>query len=195
MLRNRCTGRALIALCLSLSAWQVQADSKSDSLAKRVYDATTHIASSRGMDITSRTVCDGKGHKRIESKTAAGTSIIIVDLPNKKSASIIESSKMVVWNPLDPATVGEPGNIKEKTKVKSLGAKTIGGHPCKGESFTVGANNYELWTGTDIDYPVKTTVTTDSGSTTTELKSFSTKTPDAGWFEVPSTGYRVVNAK
>ena len=199
MLRNRFNGAAILSACLLFGSLQAEADWKSDAkeelLGHRVYDATTHISTSRGMDITTRSVCDGKGHKRIESKTAAGGSVIIMDIPNKKTASIIESSKVVMWSPLPAGSTGEPGNLKEKTRVKALGNKTVNGHPCKGESYSVGDNNYEVWTGTDIDYPVKSVVVMDSGTTTTELKSFSSKAPDASLFEVPSTGYKVLGAK
>ena len=76
--------------------------------------------------------------------------------------------------------------------MKSLGEKTIDGHPCKGESYTVGKSKIEVWTGTDIDYPVKTTVEVNDTKITTELKSFSTKAPEK-LFELPTEGYKLLD--
>ncbi|HEY9754543.1 MAG TPA: DUF4412 domain-containing protein [Oculatellaceae cyanobacterium] len=194
MSRSRCNITGVLIACLSMLSTQAYADEKTEANGERAYDATTHVSSSKGMDITSRTVCDGKGHKRLESKMPGGmTSVTIVDLPNKKTATIIEQSKMVMLGKLGEGGPGDAGNVRKKVDVKALGSKTIDGHPCKGESFTVGSNKYEVWTGTDIDYPVKTVVQMDSATTTTELKTFSTKQPAAALFEVPKSGYKVVS--
>ena len=159
---------------------------------KRVFDATNEIVDSKNTTFTTRLVSDGKGHVLSQSKSALGDTSTILDYPSKTMSTVIEAGKMVVKAPLRDV-MPKDADPAAKKDVKSLGEKTINGHPCKGESYSIGKTKMEVWTGTDIDYPVKTIVDTTESKVTTELKNFSTKTPSEKLFEVPKEGYRLID--
>ncbi len=176
---------ATIAVCFLATTAAVQAD---DKYYTRAFDATVAVDNGKAGVVTSRTISDGKGHQRIESKTAMGSTVSIMDYNKKKMATIMEKNKMVVLSPLNPSA--EPTET-QKLNPKELGNQTINGHPCKGQSYKIGPSTYEVWTGTDINYPVKSTIVGPTGKTVTELKNFS-NTPGAVSFDVPTTGYKVI---
>ena len=176
---------AFISGCFLLSGAAANADSK---YYKRSFDVTSTIDSGKNGVMTSRTISDGKGHQRLETKTANGTTVSIIDINNKKLATVMETSKMVIMSPFNEK---DPESVK-KENLKSLGKQTINGHPCKGESYTVGTSKFEVWTGTDIDYPVQSTVENANGKTMTVLKSYSKNPPATTSYEIPTTGYKIV---
>ncbi len=155
------------------------------------YDAVMTITDPQGTTIESRTTCDGKGKLRSESKSALGTNVTIMDHKAKKVSTIIEPSKMVIVTPLMEGSGVAGAAPPKKANLKDLGIKTINGHPCKGEAFEEGKTKKEYWTGTDINYLVKSTSSTNGQKVVTELKSYSTKTPDPKLFEIPA-GYKTM---
>jgi hypothetical protein len=158
----------------------------------RVFDASNEVTDAKGTTFETRTVSDGKGHVYSESKSALGDSFTIMDYPTKTMTTVSELAKLIIKNPLRDPNANEPDPSARKD-VKSLGTKTINGHPCKGEAYTIGKNKMEVWTGTDINYPVKTIVDPNTTKVTTELKNFSTKPPSDALFAVPTNDYKIID--
>lgn len=158
----------------------------------RVFDATNQVTDSKGTTFETRTISDGKGHVRNENNSALGKSTTVLDYPRKTMSTVMEIQKIIKKEPLVDVTPPEPADSAKKD-VKSLGEKTIAGHPCKGESYTIYKTKMEVWTGKDINYPVKTIIEQKDSKITNELKNFSSKDPDPALFTVPSKGYKVID--
>ncbi len=180
---------ATFAGCLLTSGTAFGAETK---YYKRAFDATNEVTDSKNTTFETRLASDGKGHVLSQSKSAFGDNSTIMDYTTKTMCSVMETPKLIIKDVLRDVTQKDVDPAAKKD-VKSLGEKTINGHPCKGESYTVGKSKVEVWTGTDIDYAVKTVVDVNDTKITTELKSFSTKQPPEKLFEVPKEGYKLLD--
>jgi hypothetical protein len=158
---------------------------------KKAYDATYEIKASTG-DSTMRMGSNGKGLMFVQSmgksKTMDTTSI--TDYPNKVVITVIPASKMIMRTPM---TTTQPVitdvQSAQKQGAKSLGAKTVDGHPCHGfESSTKGIIS-QVWIGDDIQHMVHSDTTGPNFKSSMSLKTWSDKAPSADAFKTPA-GYK-----
>ncbi len=176
--------RILIAMFLILSACPF---SYAEGWPTKPFESVVVTTAPTG-STTTTTINDGKGHVRIESKTGANKSVVLMDYPKKESIVLMDAQKMAMKNKL---TSSEDNN---GTKGKDLGKKVINGHPCHGELFEQGGVKTEVWTGEDINSMVQTITITPQGKTVTNLKSYSANPPAMPSFAIP-TGYKVISTK
>lgn len=159
---------------------------------KMAFDATYESKSAAGAS-TMRMISDGKGHMRTETTTNGVKSVSITDYPNHCVLAIIDAQKLVMKMPIrtSPETDIHDAESAQKAKAKSLGARTIAGHPCHGWSSTSPTGSTDLWIGDDIHYMVKSESLLKNGQkVSTELKSWSAASPAPSEFKAP-TGYKV----
>lgn len=157
---------------------------------KAAFDAT-FVAGGPAGSSTVRMVSDGKGHMRTETKTNGQTFVTIMDYPGKVAYTVLDAQKMVMKTPLTATTEVHDSESAKKAKAKSLGAKTVNGHPCHGWEYTIPGGKSEVWTGDDINYLVKSETTTKQGKMTMDLKTWAAPKLGANDFKVP-TGYKVM---
>lgn len=160
---------------------------------KQAFDATFLTTSPNG-NVNMRMLSDGKGHTRSETSVAGTKSVVISDYPNKVAYSIMEAQKMIVKVPLSPAVKNsvQDAESAKRMNAKSLGAKTVNGHPCHGWEYTTKEGKSTVWTGDDIDYVVQSITLAGPAKMQMDLKTFVKKVPSADSFKVPTVGYKTM---
>jgi hypothetical protein len=146
---------------------------------KQAYDATYNVTGSTG-SYTMRMASDGKGHVRTENNMKTGKVISLMDYPGKTMTNAMEAQKMIMTMPLRPTAGTYDEAALKKNGAKSLGAKTMDGHPCHGwESTSTGAvkTTTDSWIGDDTHYLVHSETTMPGGKQVMALKSWSDKAP------------------
>jgi hypothetical protein len=156
---------------------------------KKPYDVTM-VSKTPAGESTIRTLCDGKGHLRSDVESQGQKSISMMDYPGSTVTSLIVAQKMMIKMPMqkqdDPIVDAEAA---KKAHAKDLGTKVMNGHPCHGWETQKDDTVTQTWVGDDIHYLVHSEVTTPKMKCVTDLKSYSTKAPDAMMFDVPP-GYK-----
>lgn len=157
--------------------------------AKKPFDVTMTSKTPAG-ESTIRTTCDGKGHLRSEVNTAGQKSISLMDYPANTITSLLEAQKMMIKMPM-PAQEEQITDAESAKKVhaKDLGSKVMNGHPCHGYEVKKDDTVTQTWVGDDIHYLVHSEVTSPKLKSVTNLKSYSTKAPEATFFDIPA-GYK-----
>jgi len=183
----------LTVLALNMPWPSVAEDALKNRYYGQPYDAVSEMLTPDGRKVTTRVQCDGHGKVRSEmTSKVSGTTYTIMDCNTKEIATVIEKSKMIMKSKATPQTLSSEDD-RDKVNVKQLGTQKIDGHPCKGESYTSNGTKFEIWKGTDIDYPVKTVCETGHSKSEISLKTFASTPPPASAFQLPS-GYQVVNS-
>lgn len=160
----------------------------------KVFDASYEVSQPTGT-AQMRMLSDGKGHMRTETATGGSKVDMIADYVKKQSLTLMPVQKMAFKGKLaeDSYQGNEESDMKKK-HAKDLGTKVVAGHPCHGWEYTSTTTPHyvtQVWLGNDIGWFVESTSTLPNGKSTTTLRSFSTKAPDATLFsmEVPA-GYK-----
>jgi len=134
---------------------------------------------------TSHQMSDGKGHVRIESVTRGTKTVSIQDYPNKVQITIMEAQRMYMKGPMKIENSITDEQSAKKANAKSLGTKTVSGHPCHGWESKTGTATCQSWIGDDIHNLVRSETTMPSGKVVMELKSYSAKAPTGNLTAVP----------
>jgi hypothetical protein len=152
------------------------------------YSADQLITTRDGNTINSKLYCDN-GRIRTEM-TAEGMTIII--LPDQQKAyTVMDSQKMVMVMPYDPAKykkfmIGTPGF---QGTTEAAGTDTVDGVACNKYKLTTDGKVYDLWTNTATKQPVKLAV--EDGSFVLVWKNYQAGPQDPALFQVPA-GYQMV---
>jgi hypothetical protein len=180
--------KVLSLVCLA-TAVGIGASAQAADYPTMTYDATYDLSgtSTKG---TMRMASDGKGHMRTESLINGQKSVTITDYPAKMTTTLMEQGHMAIKTPMTDAPKASYDQDYSKRKdQKPLGAKVIDGHPCHGYESKDGATTSDAWIGDDIKYLVHSESKYPQGSTIMALKKFSSTSPSADAFVVPS-GYK-----
>lgn len=158
------------------------------------FDAKYSISSGySGKNMTSemRMASDGKGHMLTETSAAGQKFGTIVDYLQKTSISLIPQGKMAMKSKLPPdgGFVADAESVKQMNG-KSLGQKTINGHPCHGFEYESKSGKTETWIGDDCKIVVQSITTSSAGKSIMNLQSIAGKPSDDA-FKVP-TGYKIM---
>jgi hypothetical protein len=152
-----------------------------------------YVLNSGGIKTEMRMASDGKGHFFTETTTSGQKYGTIIDYINGTSTSLIPQGKMAMKTKLPP----NGGYAVDETSVKgmngkSLGSKTVNGHPCHGFDYTTSGTKTQTWIGDDCKIVVQSTTQSSAGNSTMDLKAIATGSPPADLFKVPA-GYRLMN--
>jgi len=174
---------AVLAIATSFVACQAFAAGE----IPQAYDATYEMTSPGAGLTKMHQMSDGKGHMRVESETRGMKSTAIYDYPGKIMYSLMDAQKMYIKMPIkDEATKITDENSAKKANAKSLGTKTVDGHPCHGWETKTGTTTSACWIGDDIHNLVRSETTTSSGKMVMELKTYSAKAPAGDLAAIPS---------
>ncbi|HEY9716047.1 MAG TPA: DUF4412 domain-containing protein [Trichormus sp.] len=176
------TKKALL-LALAGIATTCQAFAMSDY--PKAYDATYEMTAPGSGVTKTHQMSDGKGHMRIESEARGMKTISIYDYPNNVMYTIMEAQKMYMKMPLKQQGAITDETSAKKANAKSLGAKTIDGHPCHGWESKTGAITSDCWIGDDIHNLVLSETTAPTGKVMMALKSYSAKAPGGDLAAIP----------
>jgi hypothetical protein len=145
---------------------------------KQTFDATYDMTTPSGKS-TMRMASDGKGHMRTETKTAAGKVISVTDFPARTVTTAMEAQKMIMKNKIPQTSHNNvyDDSWAKRTGAKSLGAKTVDGHPCHGFESTNNGVTMQTWIGDDTHYMVHSECKLPNGLQVTALKSWSNTAP------------------
>ena len=182
--------RAILASLFSLALATLAASAAELDYPKQVFDATYTSEDAKTGSHTMRMVSDGKGHLRMESNANGMKSTSIMDYPNKLCTTLMETQKMAIRMPLTTSRsqITDEASAK-KENAKSLGQKTIDGHPCHGYESVEPSGTSRVWIGDDIHYMVRSESITPNATIVLDLKAWSTTPPSSDLFIVPS-GYK-----
>lgn len=182
--------RAILASLFTLSLAALAATAAELDYPKQVFDAVYTSQDPKTGSHTMRMISDGKGHMRMETNANGMKSASIMDYPNKVCTTLMETQKMAVKMPLSTSKgqITDEASAK-KENAKSLGQKTIDGHPCHGYEHSEANSTSRVWIGDDIHYMVRSEAVTPNGTMVMDLKSWSTAAPSADLFVVPA-GYK-----
>lgn len=159
---------------------------KAQEAPKLVFDATYTSSNPAGSSIV-RMISDGKGHMRTETVVNGSKMVSIMDYPAKSVFTIMDEQKMVMKSPLVSSPDVHDDESAKKSNAKSLGAKTIAGHPCHGWEYKTPQGTTAVWIGDDTKYMVKSeSIIANGMKSTTEIKSWSRTVPAGTQFTVPA---------
>jgi hypothetical protein len=155
-----------------------------------VFDANYELTNG-GVKTQMRMASDGKGHFFTETTTAGQRYGTIVDYLNSTSTSLIPQGKMAMKTKLPPSGgyVADENSVKQMNG-KSLGSKTINGHPCHGYEYKQAGTDTQTWVGDDCKIVVESTTNSAAGKSVMDLKSIAKNVP-ADLFKVPA-GYKLM---
>ena len=156
----------------------------------QVYDATYVVSNAAGKT-DMRMASDGKGHFLTQTTTGGQQYGTIVDYLNNTTISLIPQGKMAMKSKLSPngGYVADEASVKQ-IGGKSLGSKTINGHPCHGFEYTTGDAKTQTWIGDDCKILVQSITNSSGGKSVTDLKTIAGR-PSDDLFKVPA-GYRMM---
>ena len=182
--------RAILASLFGLALTTLAASAAELDYPKQVFDAVYTSEDAKTGTHTMRMISDGKGHMRMESNANGMKSTSIMDYPNKVCTTLMEAQKMAIKMPLTSSKgqITDEASAK-KENAKSLGQKTVNGHPCHGYEHVEPSGTSRIWIGDDIHYMVRSEAITPNGTIVMDLKSWSTTAPSPDIFIVP-TGYK-----
>lgn len=155
-----------------------------------VFDATYDIATG-GVKTGMRMASDGKGHFFTETTAAGQKYGTIIDYLNQTSTSLVPQGKMAMKSKLPPngGFVADENSVKQMNG-KSLGSKTINGHPCHGYEYKASGADTQTWIGDDCKIVVQSTTNSSAGKSVMDLKSVAKNVP-ADIFKIPA-GYKLI---
>jgi hypothetical protein len=155
------------------------------------FDATYVITRDGAGKTDMRMASDGKGHFLTQTTAAGQQYGTIVDYPNHTSISLIPQGKMAMKSklPANGGYVADEASVKQ-IGGKSLGAKTINGHPCHGFEYTTGGAKTQTWIGDDCKIVVQSITNSSAGKSVMDLKAIAGR-PSEDLFKVPA-GYNMM---
>ncbi|MBX9951543.1 MAG: DUF4412 domain-containing protein [Candidatus Obscuribacterales bacterium] len=138
---------------------------------------------------------DGNGHGRSEMSRNGSKNISIIDYQQRKVMVLMPGMKSAMTIPLTDDQLSSMGAISDKMKARarSLGLKTILGHPCTGTKYSLeGGVEEEIWNGNDIGgvRVYSKVVAPGAGVSEATLVKFDPSPPPAKLFTIPA-GYSV----
>lgn len=161
-------------------------------ICRKAYQAEYKLTGSSG---TSQHLMalDGNGHGRSEMSRNGSKNISIIDYQQRKVMVLMPGMKSTMTIPLTDDQLSSMGAISDKMKAraKSLGLKTILGHPCTGTKYTLeGGGEEEIWNGNDIGgvRVYSKVVAPGVGVSEATLVKFDDSPPPATLFTIPA-GY------
>jgi hypothetical protein len=175
----------IVAVSMCIAPWAMAAKYPTET-----FDAT-YVVTTNGVKTDMRMASDGKGHFFTQTSANGQKYGTIVDYLNGTSTSLIPQGKMAMRTKLPPngAYVAETDRVKEKNG-KSLGSKTVNGHPCHGYEYTNSGAKTETWIGDDCKIVVQSVTHASGTDSTMDLKTIAGK-PSGDLFEVPA-GYKIM---
>ena len=157
----------------------------------QAYSADQLITTREGTTVNSKLYCD---HGRVRTEmTSQGMNIVAIILPDQQKAyTIMESQKMVMVMPYDPAKYKKYmiGTSSFDGKIEAAGTETVDGVPCNKYKVTTDDKVYDLWTNTATKQPVK--MAAEDGAFVLTWKNYVAGPQDPSLFQVPA-GYTMVN--
>jgi hypothetical protein len=154
------------------------------------YSAEMIITTKEGQAMTQKVYADN-GKMRSEASAPGMKMITIIRPDQKKMYHIMDTQKIVMEIPFDPATHPVPGAVSANDgKFEVVGAETVEGVACTKYKMTTKDGTVAFfWVDTAKKVMVK--MVPEDGSVTIVWKNFVSGPQDAALFE-PPTGYQVM---
>jgi hypothetical protein len=138
------------------------------------YDAV-YEQTNAGQKMTSKITSDGKGKVKTVSDSPGGKVETSIDYPGMMTTTVMHGQHMWMKQPLTEPYKDENAMKKD---AKSLGTKTINGHPCHGYETKTANTVSQTWMGDDCHAMVHFESDTGVVKSVTDLKSYSAKAGD-----------------
>jgi hypothetical protein len=157
----------------------------------QAYSADQLITTREGTTVNSKLFCD---HGKVRTElTSQGMNIVAIILPDQQKAyTIMESQKMVMVMPYDPAKYKKYmiGTPNFNGKFEAAGSETVDGVPCNKYKVTTDDKVYDMWIDATKKQPVK--MAAEDGAFVVSWKNYVAGPQDPALFQVPA-GYQMMD--